>query len=80
MSWARTDQSLLGSLARLAAFVAGQTCVSIEVTQGYSAADFRNDLREIIRQVTVTTCLCVLQITWCPAPLVVSACGLQRTC
>ena len=40
------------SLTRLAAFVAGQTCVSFEVTQGDSSADFRNDLKKVIQQVT----------------------------
>lgn len=48
------------SLTRLAAFVAGQTCVSIETTQGYSPEDFRNDLKKVIQQVSLNTCLCML--------------------
>ena len=46
------------SLTRLAAFVAGQTCVSIETTQGYSPADFRNELKKVIQQVSFNTYLC----------------------
>ncbi|KAK9846646.1 hypothetical protein WJX81_008333 [Elliptochloris bilobata] len=38
------------SLARLAAYVAGQTCISIEVTQGYRPEEFRSDLKKTIRQ------------------------------
>ena len=45
------------SLTRLAAFVSGQTCVSVETTQGYSPADFRIDLKKIIQQVSFNACL-----------------------
>ena len=45
------------SLTRLAAFVSGQTCVSVETTQGYSPADFCIDLKKVIQQVSFNACL-----------------------
>ena len=43
------------SLSRLAAYVAEQRCFTIEITKGYRLVEFREDLKNLYRQVSKHT-------------------------
>ena len=42
------------SLTRLAAYVTGVTCFTIEISKKYRLTDFREDLKKLYRQVSQT--------------------------